>query len=495
MNKPFSIDIVGGGSSGWMTAIYLHQLMNHSEHNADIRVIESEDIGVIGVGEATVHSIRYFLRAMGLDEHELMSETNATFKLGIKFRNWMAPTDGETHEYFHPFEQAYSSSTLDLTTAWLFSDRSDTYAAATSLSVPLVNHNRTPKLADMNQYQGVVPYGYHLDAVLLGRYLRKIAVKRGVEHIVTTITEVVTNNKGIHYVADGTRKFKADYFIDCTGFRGTLIEALDSDNWQSFQDALPCDRAVAIQVPRNDDYEPNNHTVATALSNGWAWQIDLTNRQGAGYVYDGNRLTEEEAEKELRKFINTKGANVKATHLKMKVGCRKRFWIGNTVAIGLSGGFIEPLESTGLHLINMGVALLGSSIGRDGVQEPIRQKYNELMNGFYEDLKRFVVLHYCLTDRNDTDFWRNAKATFAHSKGLPELLEIWQLKVCEHLDLAGTYGTTFNDENYRYVLFGMNFEPSIMRLHNPFDSHKALHSVKKKAAELVRVTIPVSRYC
>ncbi|WP_337842890.1 tryptophan halogenase family protein [Rheinheimera sp.] len=490
-----TLTIVGGGSSGWMTAIYLNRLFNQSEQRLQIRLVESPDIGIIGVGEATVHSIRFFFAAMGLDEQELLRETNASFKTGILFRNWMAPVNGVMHEYFHPFEQQQLGRQLDISSCWFVQKREaqERYDQGVSLSAALMAAGHGPKSPQSRPYQGVVPYGYHLDASLLARFLRRKAVEAGVEHIQDTVTDVTVQDGNILAVHSAQASYHSDWFIDSTGFRGLLMEALGQDNWQSFEDALPCNRAVAIQRELPKDQQPHPYTVATALSHGWAWQIDLTSRQGTGYVYDGNALTPEQAEQELREFLGWDSGFIKCTHLKMKVGCRREFWKGNCIAVGLAGGFIEPLESTGLHLINLGARLLGTHLMQDKPGQVVRDAYNKAMNGFYQDLKRFIVLHYCLTNRTDTGFWRKAAASADYCEGLPEMLALWKQKICEYHDLAGGYATTFVDENYRYILYGMQHYPELNfagcdELNQPFEE------LRRMSEKALQMTMPHGDY-
>lgn len=495
-NETRSITIVGGGSSGWMTAIYLNSLFNKQKLNYQIRVIESPDIGIIGVGEATVHSVRYFFSAMGLDEAELLRETNGSLKLGIMFRNWKKPVDGKTHEYFHPFEQQQVGAQMDLSSLWHVAGRSgqERYDEAVSLSSELVAHRHAPKTSSSRPYQGVVPYGYHIDATLLARFLRRKATSEGVEHVSATVSSVTTDGETIQSVETDKGSYTADFFIDCTGFRGLLIDQLRDDNWESFQEALPCNRAVAIQRELPDDLGAKPYTTSTALSNGWAWQIDLQNRQGTGYVYDGNRLTREEAEQELRDFLGPDSAVLKCAHLDMKVGCRKEFWVGNCVAIGLSGGFIEPLESTGLHLINLGAGLLATHQPNKEVKQSIRDSYSRLMRGFYQDLKQFIVLHYCLTDRDDTEFWREAPSTVEHTPWLKDQLEIWKHKICEFHDLAGSFSTTFNDENYRYILYGMQHNPELTVSTDIAESESVFKQARDNAERALAMTAQQGDY-
>ncbi len=458
-----NITVVGGGSAGWMTAIYLNKLFSDARQSVTIRVIESKDVAVIGVGEATVTSIRQFFAQMELDEYELINATNATLKLGIMFRNWMKPVADKTHEYFHPFEANLPGGRLDISSNWILSETASQtrYDQAVCISPHLLEQNLGPKSKNCRQYNGVVPYGYHIDAVLMGKFLRKKAVERGVEHIQATVEMVKLDHGQVSFIDTDKGRFEADFFIDCTGFKGVLINELKQDNWRSFEKELPCNRAVAIQTPYPTGATAKPYTVATALDFGWAWQIGLENREGTGYVYDGNLLTQEQAETELRKFLGPQAQQREARHLKMKVGCLQQQWVGNCAAVGLSAGFIEPLESTGLHLINMAVRQLGTHLVGNFDSDVIRRSFNTSMLGIYDDLKQFIVLHYCLTDRDDTPFWQRAQTTASECVGLESKLAIWKHKICEYLDLAGGFTTSFNDENYRYVLYGMQHYPNL----------------------------------
>ncbi|MBY5992649.1 tryptophan halogenase family protein [Ferrimonas balearica] len=492
-SRPLSrITIVGGGSAGWMTALYLNRYYNSGATRTKITLIESEDIGTIGVGEATVHSIRFFFAAMGLDEAELMRETGATFKTGIRFRNWKKPVAGQTHEYFHPFEEQRLPAMVDLTTAWFSSDRaqSERYDQGTCLSSHLMAEGHGPKGPSSGPYQGVVPYGYHLDAVRLGRYLRRKAVEAGVEHRVGTVDRVETQGERILALHCNGQRHEADLYIDCSGFRSLLMSQLKQDNWQSFEDALPCNRAVALQLPYPKGASPRPYTQATALDNGWVWEIDLQERRGNGYVYDGNRLSPEQAEAALRAHLGVPADMGQALHLKMKIGCLKEFWVGNCLAIGLSGGFIEPLESTGLHLINLSVRLLATHLNGAEVAQPVKDSYNRLMNGIYDDLKRFIILHYCLSDRDDSPFWRQAADSAKHSPRLQQDLALWQHKVCEFMDLAGSYATVFTDENYRFVLYGMGHTPTFAPIGDPAQHQALFDQLAARVQMALQQTLP-----
>ncbi len=487
--------IVGGGSAGWMTAVYLNRVFNHSRQNFEITVIESPDIGVIGVGESTVHSVRFFFAGMGLNEHELLKATNGSYKLGIMFDNWCKPENGQMHRYFHPFEQMQLGVEQDLASRWILQKSTDPkrYDQWVSASEAVLAAGHGPKADQSPQYHGIVPYGYHIDALLLGRYLREKGVEAGITHIEATVSDVKVEAGQIKGVVTDKGDYDADFYIDCTGFRGILIEALGKDNWQSFKDALPCDAAVAMQSPLQSDEVPKACTTATALDYGWAWKIDLINRRGFGYVYDSQYVSSDEAEQELRKHVGEDREFTKTVHMKFRTGCRKEFWVGNCIATGLAGGFIEPLESTGLHLINLAAGLMATHLTSGDDMEPSRASFNRLMNGFYQDLKQFIVLHYCLSNRDDTPFWKNAPNTLNECDWLKNQLEVWRHKICEFHDLAGSFSTTFSDENYRYVLYGMQHIPELSLALNP-DDQKIFEQAQKIRETAVSRTEPLQSY-
>ncbi|PKG86273.1 tryptophan 7-halogenase [Colwellia sp. 75C3] len=498
-----SIAIVGGGSSGWMTALYLNKLYNHSQATVAITLIESPEIPTVGVGEATVHSIRSYFAAMGLDEKELLQATNGTLKTGIMFRNWMKPNeDGSTHEYFHSFDQQNIARSIDISSAWFLSKgyNKQRFDEATSISPHLIKDKLSPKHANSRPYEGVVPYGYHLDAIKMAAFMAKKGVAAGITHVKAVVDDVEVEGENIVRVRTSKGSFTADLFIDCTGFKGLLINSVKErkDNWQSFEDALPCNKAVAVQLAYSDDQEPKPYTEATALSNGWAWQIDLMNRRGTGYVYDGNRLSKDEAETELLNYLNEGNGREKevlrTVHLDMNIGCLKEFWVGNCLALGLSGGFIEPLESTGLHLVNTSARLLGTHLTGTNTAQAVRDSYNKIMNSTYQDLKHFIVLHYCLTDRDDTEFWREVGETVQYCDGLKQKLATWQHKVCEFMDIGGGYTTMFSDSNYRSVLYGMKHYPQLNLAVDKDENNKMFHEFDNRVTHVSNIVMPYRDY-
>ena len=483
------IVIVGGGSSGWMTASYLNHLYNKHDKNVQVTLIESKDIDILGVGEATVPTLRTFFQALGFDEAEVMRETNATFKNGILFRGWNKPIDGKTHEYLHPFEMQKFENRYDISTEWLLNSPSGNngFAKNVCLTQALVEHEKAPKVPNIPPYQGVVHYGYHLDARLLGQYLRKKSLARGVERIEANVEHVVTDNNQITCLKTTAGEIVADLYIDCTGFKALLLSHLEQDNWRSFAKELLCDRAVTIQTPYSEGETPKPYTISTAQSNGWTWEIGLKERKGTGYVYSSKHLTKEQAEQELRDYIGC-GDDLKAMHIDMNIGCRKEHWIGNCVAIGLSGGFIEPLESTGLHLIHMSNYYLTTHYTDANDNQTLRDSYNSLINSIYDDLKEFIVLHYTLTNRDDTDFWKQAAKTGDECPRLKQRLDVWRHKVCENYDLGGSPSTLFTELNYKYVLYGMQYYPTLNMPYRDYEFNGMREEITYRQNKLLEMT-------
>lgn len=462
--------ICGSGTAGWMTALYLSHLYNRVEHRVDIQLIESSAQPPVGVGEATVHGIRHFLQLLSINEAEFMQATDATFKLGIEFINWKKAHNGQMHRYWHPFDfQTPEVNGMDLAHCWLSqTHKMQDYAHSVSISPFLAKRGKAPKFAEMADYQAPIPYAYHFDAGKLAEYLKKLAVQRGVKHQVADITQVQisegTADKKITGIDTSVGRLTADMYFDYTGFRAMLMQALQSDNqdnaessWVDWSSELPCDRALAVQTQYPQGQDPALHTQAIAMQNGWRWGIGLQNRIGNGYVYSSQFCTEEQAADELSQALNLPD-NTEFKSLKMRIGHRKQSWLGNCCAIGLSSGFIEPLESTGIYLIEAGLRLFGE-YAQSGNLPLMQQHYNRILNDIYADLKSFIVLHYILSDRDDSEFWRFWQTQRYSDPQLAAWLQLWQHKVIESSDFLAQKSALFNQINYRFVVYGMGYLP------------------------------------
>ena len=400
------IIIVGGGSAGWMTAAALAKDLGET---CEITLIESEAIGTVGVGEATIPPIRYFNQRLGIDEATFVKETNGSFKLGIEFIDWSR----KGHAYFHPF--GHYGAEFDSVPFYQYWMREHLNGDPTPIDEYSMGWaaSKAGKFAhpsnDRRNVQSRFDYAYHFDATLYAAYLRKYAEARGVTRLEGRVVQAALNpsNGFISSVQmeDG-RELDADLFVDCSGFFGLLIEKTLETGYQDWSHWLPCNRAVAAPCEKTSDILP--YTKSTAKDAGWQWRIPLQHRTGNGYVYCSEYLEADEAEATLLASLDgTPTADPK--HLRFVTGRRNKFWNKNCVAIGLSAGFMEPLESTSLHLIQYGIMRLLALFPDRQMSPLLADEYNALTIAEYERIRDFLILHYTATRREDTEFWRYCK--------------------------------------------------------------------------------------
>ncbi|MCF8179220.1 MAG: tryptophan 7-halogenase [Sulfuritalea sp.] len=407
-----NILIVGGGTAGWITATFLNRFLD--PERCRITLVESETIGSIGVGEATVPPLGAFLRTKGIGETAFMKATDATYKLGIKFADWHR----DTRDIWHPFGTIGAPQIvgLPLFHHWLRhhqTGREHSPYVAYSLQALLGDMKRGPHPLAGNPLETSAimrqgAYAYHLDAHAFAAFLRDIATSRGVHHIVDDVRNTVLDERGFisHVDTAAHGALKADLFIDCSGFAAHLIEKTLGDRHISWAEQLLCDSAVVLPQPQDDDFHP--YTRATALTAGWCWRIPLRHRIGNGYVYSSRFLSREQAASELKAHVRQPDAT--PTHIPMKVGRRENFWVRNCIAIGLSAGFLEPLESTGIFLAQKSVELLFDYFPDTGFDPLLIQRYNQKVAQEYDEVRDFIVLHYLLNQRDDSEFWRAARS-------------------------------------------------------------------------------------
>ncbi len=406
MKAPFRIAIIGGGTAGWMCAAACASKLDPKRF--DVRLIESEEIGTVGVGEATLPQLKDFNDFLGIDEVEFMTATNATFKLGIEFVDWgRAGT-----RYIHPFGQfGRPIGEAEFFHYWLRSR--DSAGPLSDYCLPIVaalaNRFDFPA-ADSRDPKSAFSYAYHLDASLYARYLRGWSEARGLTRIEGRITDVARHPESglvtsVQLASGDT--IEADLFVDCSGFRGLLIEQelhTGIDDWSRW---LPCDRAVAVPSERAGDFTP--YTRSTAREAGWQWRIPLQHRTGNGYVYASEYISDDEAASTLLSHLD--GAPLGDPRvLRFKACKRKQAWNGNVVAMGLAGGFLEPLESTSIYLVQMAVAFMLSLLpdGND-IDPALVREYNRVMDIEYDRVRDFLILHYRATTRDDGELWRHCR--------------------------------------------------------------------------------------
>lgn len=402
-----SIVIVGGGSAGWMTAAALAEAVGRS---CAITLVESEAIGTVGVGEATIPPIRHFNARLGIDEATFVRETQGSFKLGIEFVNW----GKQGHRYFHPFGQYGAEfDSVPFYHHWMrewLEGRIEGPIDGFSMCWAMA---RAGKFAhpspDRRMIQSTFDYAYHFDAGLYAAFLRRYAEARGVVRREGKVVDVALRGEDGFIDAvtlDSGDRIAGEFFIDCSGFRGLLIEeALQAgyDNWQHW---LPCDRAVAVPCERGE-FTP--YTRSTARSAGWQWRIPLQHRTGNGYVHCSQFISADEAARTLLDNLDGK-ALADPRPLSFVTGKRRKFWDKNCVAIGLSAGFMEPLESTSLHLIQYGILRLLALLPDSAMSPLLAREYNAQTSREYELIRDFLILHYKASERDDSELWRYCAA-------------------------------------------------------------------------------------
>lgn len=427
---PRKITIVGGGSSGWMAAAYLHAALNRNGKNiCEISLIESPDVPKIGVGEATIPSINHILAVIGIDERTFLKRVDGTFKQAIKYVNWLQK-DGSS--YYHPFNRATESPVDRAALRWLMSDRSVPFAQTVSMQPMLCEMNLSAQMPGPWDFGTPLSYAYHMDALKFADLLCEISTARGVQHYRDHVVEVEMAENGdiAAVLTRGGKRLEADLFIDCTGFAALLIEQKMGVKWVDCSPWLLCDRAVTMHVPYAQHYPGyvRPYTTATALSAGWLWEIPLQNKRSLGYVHSSAYISDEQAEQELRNFEGPHAAQLDARIVHFKVGHREKAWVRNCLAIGLSANFIEPLESTGIYLSDLATVMLTEHFPYGNDMAPLAFRFNRIMaNRFYEILD-FINLHYTLSRRRDSEFWREIQQPGRTTDRLKAKLEYWRAK-------------------------------------------------------------------
>jgi tryptophan halogenase len=402
------IVIVGGGTAGWMAAGALANFLQ-GKRRRSITLIESSQIGTVGVGEATLPTIRGFNNALGIDELDFIRKTYATFKLGIEFVDWRRAGTS----FFHPFASyGVKLNAADFHQLWLRlralgdETRLDEYC----LPAVMARLGRFAQPAEQPRAPfGSFGYAFHFDAALYASYLRDYSLQREVTRIDAKVVDVCLHGESGEIEAvileDG-RRISGDLFIDCSGFRGLLIEETLATGYENWTQWLPCDRAVAMPCESTD--APAPFTRATALSAGWQWRIPLQHRTGNGYVYSSQFITDEEAASTLRSRLEGR-ALAEPNLLRFAAGQRRKFWNRNCVALGLAGGFVEPLESTSIALIQSGISKLLTFFPLDEINSVDVAEANRLMHEEFERIRDFIILHYKGTQRADAPLWRQVR--------------------------------------------------------------------------------------
>jgi hypothetical protein len=422
---PRNIIILGGGTAGWMAANLMSKLLG--KHGVRIKLIASDSVATIGVGEGSTPFLKEFFDLLDIPEREWMPASNATYKCGIRFPDWAK--NGSYESYFHPF---YSD--IDGPQAQKFFEKCNLRRNGHPTEVTpddyfyttyIANQLKAPKTP--NDPGSGITYGYHFDAELLAKFLKSCALRVGVEHLDDVVEGVHLDSQGqvAMLTTASSGLIRGDFFVDCSGFKGLIVQQTLGETLKSFSDYLFCDSAVAIQSPLEQDKIPSE-TISQALSNGWAWRIPLQNRYGNGYVFSSRYIDAGRAEFELRNYLGLKGSEHKALHLKWTPGRIEQHWKKNCLAVGLSQGFLEPLEAPMLFIIQRTILEFIDNLLAGLTSSEHKELFNNKINTIIDGTRDYLQAHYKVNTRSDSQFWIDCRANQTMSNPLHDILGAWQ---------------------------------------------------------------------
>ena len=459
--------IVGGGTAGWITAALLAaQHRGPGSRELEIVLVESPDIPTIGVGEGTWPSMRMTLQKIGIHEADLIRECDASFKQGTEFIDW-SDTSGDS-VYYHPFSFPAEYSSLKLADHWLDVSDKGSFAEFVTPQAAVIGAGLAPKQVSTPEYAFNVNYGYHFDAGRFANLLHKHAVDSlGVHYVSANVERIESDEDGdiSGVVLDSGETLEGDLFVDCTGQRSMLIGEHFGVGLESMKRYLFNDAAIAVQVPyAKADDTIASVTRATAVEAGWIWDIGLQTRRGIGHVFSTAHSDEAQAMGRIKAYVERTSPGVDMDELTFRTipfepGYRQQFWVNNCVAVGLSGGFIEPLEASALALIEQAASIISEQlpINRE-IMTVVAKRFNARMLYHWERVIEFLKLHYVLSQRSDSDYWRDCRDPETCPEGLWDKLTLWQQQPPWHDD-APRVDELFPSASYQYVLYGMGFRP------------------------------------
>lgn len=487
------IVIVGGGSAGWLTAAVL-AAQYHRDDSVEVTVIESPDVPAVGVGEGTWPTMRDTLRRIGVSETDFIRECDATFKQGSKFVGWV--NHGATDSYHHPFVLPQGYLEANLASGWLQAPGM-AFAERVSFQPRLCEAGRGPKQFATPEYAAVANYAYHLDAAKFGVFLRRHCVEQlSVRHLADHMLAVEAHENG-DIAALQTRDhglLEGDLFVDCTGARALVLGEHYGIERVSARNVLFNDRALAVQVPYASAETPIAcQTISTAQRNGWVWDVGLSARRGVGFVYSSAHESDAQAEATLFDYIKNSGGDPALAGAPRRIafepGYRRSSWHRNCVAIGLSSGFVEPLEASSLALVELGAAALADQLPATRADmDIVARRYNEAFNYRWQRVVDFLKLHYVLSRRDDSDYWREHRAQASIPDSLRDLLQLWRHQPPSRYDLTRAE-EVFPSASYQYILYGMGFRPQL-RSGRAADEAAEAAVYFREAADLAQRMLP-----
>lgn len=475
------ITVVGGGTAGWLAAAVIaayHKNAaadNPNKPNIQVTLVESSDIPTVGVGEGTWPTMKNTLRDIGIKESDMFAHCHAVFKQGGKFVDWVK---GEGDFYYHPFTVPLGYGRIDLAP---YVDDIENYAVESNYQHHVCEANLAPRTMSEGEYSGQCNYAYHLDAGAFADMLKNhCKTNLNVKHVIGTVDDVQLHEDGsIAAVVLATGEaLNADLFIDCTGFQSLLLGKALGVKFKSMDKYLFNNTAMALHVPyANDNNEIASHTIATGQNAGWIWDIGLTSRRGVGHVYSNEYLSDDQAVENLRKYLGPQGANIEPRKISFNSGHREKWWHKNCVAIGMAGGFVEPLEATAIMLIEISARYVAENLPPNtAIMPTIAKRFNQQMEYKWGRIIDFLKLHYMLTKRPEP-YWQAHTDPSTIPDSLKEDLAVWGYRGPTHADFESAI-ELFPAASYQYVMYGMGFKPD-------FNQHSHLYN-QQQQAELIK---------
>jgi tryptophan halogenase len=459
------IVIVGGGTAGWLTAgLIAAKHQGRMAGGFSVTLVESPNIPIIGVGEGTWPTLRSTLKKIGVSETEFFRECDAAFKQGAKFARWT--TGAADDAYYHPLMLPQGFEQLNLVPHWLSRGQGESFCDTVCPQGKICDDGLAPKAITTPEYQGAANYAYHLDAGRFAPFLqRHCTEKLGVRHVLADVQSVEMAQDGdIAAIAtEQAGRIEGDLFVDCTGFKALLIGEALGVPFRECSDVLFCDTALAVQVPYEAEGAPiATHTISTAQSAGWIWDVGLPTRRGTGYVYSSNHISDENAEQEFRRYLGPVSERLSLRKIPIRSGHRETTWKRNCVAVGLAAGFLEPLESSAIVLIELSAKLIAEQmpVNRE-VMDVVAKRFNTTTEYRWGRIIDFLKLHYVLTKRTDSEFWRDNVRPESIPARLQELLLLWQYQAPWFHDEFDRVEEVFPAASYQYVLYGMGFRTEV----------------------------------
>jgi tryptophan halogenase len=457
--------IVGGGTAGWLTAVVIAaKHRNRMSAGFQVTLVESPNTPIIGVGEGTWPTLRSTLARVGISETEFIKQCDASFKQGARFARW---TTGACDDaYYHPLMYPQSFSQINLAPHWLAENSDRSFCDTVCPQGRLCDDGLAPKTIATAEFEAVANYAYHLDAGKFAPFLqRHCCEKLGVRHVLADVRHANLCEDGDirSLETEQAGAIEGDLFVDCTGFKALLIGETLGVPFNECGDVLFCDTALAVQLPYESEASPiGSHTVATAQSAGWIWDIGLPTRRGIGYVFSQRHVSVDHAERELRSYLGPAGKDLPFRKIAIRSGHREIFWKRNCVAVGLSAGFLEPLEASAIVLIEMSAKLIAEQmpVCRE-VMDIIASRFNATTQYRWGRIIDFLKLHYALTKREDSAFWRDNRLPETIPERLRDLLLLWRHQSPWFHDELDRIEEVFPAASYQYVLYGMGFRTEI----------------------------------